>query len=50
MLYYVTRELHAYTIDRLLNSLQNSWLPPPEFIRTTTYETLFALRRAPIAN
>ncbi|MBA4096883.1 MAG: hypothetical protein C0484_08970 [Rhodospirillum sp.] len=50
MLYYVTREQHAYTIDRLLTSLQTSWLPPPEFIRTATYETLFALRRAPIAN
>ena len=50
MLYYVTRELHAYTIKRLLTSLQISWLPPPEFIRTATYETLFALRRAPIAH
>jgi hypothetical protein len=50
MLYYVTRELHAYTIDRLLDTMQDSWLPQPEFIRTTTYETLFALRRAPIAN
>ena len=50
MLYYVTRELHAYTIDRLLSSLQTSWLPRPEFIRTTTYETLFALRCAPVAN
>ena len=50
MLYYVTRELHAYTIDRLLSSLQTSWLPRPEFIRTATYETLFALRCAPVAN
>lgn len=50
MLYYVTRELHAYTIDRLLTSLETSWLPRPDFIRTTTYETLFAVKRAPIAN
>ena len=50
MLYYVTRELHAYTIERLLASLESSWLPRPDFIRTATYETLFALRHAPIAN
>jgi hypothetical protein len=50
MLYYVTRELHAYTIERLLDTLQDSWLPRPDFIRTATYETLFALRCAPIAN
>jgi hypothetical protein len=50
MLYYVTREQHAYTIDRLLSSFRDSWLPPPDFIRTATYETLFALRHAPIAN
>jgi hypothetical protein len=50
MLYYVTRELHAYTIDRLLTSLETSWLPRPRFMRTTTYETLFAVKRAPVAN
>jgi hypothetical protein len=50
MLYYVTREQHAYTINRLLGSFHDSWLPRPEFIRTATYETLFAVRRAPIAN
>ena len=50
MLYYVTREQHAYTIDRLLHSFRDSWMPRPDFIRTATYETLFALRRAPIAN
>jgi hypothetical protein len=50
MLYYVTREQHAYTIDRLLHSFRTSWMKRPDFIRTATYETLFALRCAPIAN
>jgi hypothetical protein len=49
MLYYVTREQHGYTIDRLLGSFKNSWLPRPDMARLS-YETLFALRRAPIGN
>ncbi|WP_119300859.1 hypothetical protein [Dongia deserti] len=49
MLYYVTREQHAYTIDRLLGSFKNSWLPRPAMQRLS-YETLFALKRAPIGN
>ncbi len=50
MLYYVTRELHAYTIDMLLGSFERSWLPRPDFLRPLSYETLFALKRAPIGN
>ena len=49
MLYYVTREQHSYTIDRLLGSFKGSWLPRPDMQRLS-YETLFALRRAPIGN
>jgi hypothetical protein len=50
MLYYVTRELHSYTIDRLLGSFENSWLPRPAFLEPLTYETLFSLKRAPLGN
>lgn len=50
MLYYVAREQHLYTIDRLLESLRRHWPKPPNFIRVVSYETLFALKRAPIAN
>ena len=50
MLYYVSRELHSYTIDRLLGSFENSWLPRPAFIQPVSYETLFTLRRAPLGN
>jgi hypothetical protein len=50
MLYYVTREQHSYTIDRLLASFTGEWLPRPAFIRTISYETLFDLKRAPIAS
>jgi hypothetical protein len=50
MLYYVTRELHAYTIDLLLGSFGQSWLPRPDFVQPLSYETLFALKRAPIGN
>ena len=50
MLYYVTRELHSYTIDRLLGSFDESWLPRPGFLQPISYETLFALERAPLGN
>lgn len=50
MLYYVTRELHSYTIDRLLGSFADSWLPRPAFVEAVSYETLFALKRAPLGN
>lgn len=50
MLYYVARELHLYTIDRLLGSLRQHWPKPPCFIRPVSYETLFAIKRAPIGN
>lgn len=50
MLYYVTRELHSYTIDGLLGSFGKSWLPRPDFVEVLSYETLFALKRAPVGN
>jgi len=50
MLYYVTRELHSYTIDKLLGSFATSWLPRPEFVQQVSYETLLALKHAPIGN
>lgn len=50
MLYYITREQHRYTIDQFLASLRRNWPNPPRFIRCLCYETLFALKRAPIGN
>jgi hypothetical protein len=50
MLYYVSRELHRYTIDRFLNSFRLSRLAPPPFLRVLSYETLLAVKRAPIGN
>lgn len=50
MLYYVTRELHSYTIDRFLNSCRQSKIAPPAFLRALTYETLLAVKHAPIGN
>jgi hypothetical protein len=50
MLYYVSRELHRYTIDRFLNSFRLCRLAPPEFLRVLSYETLLAVKRAPIGN
>src|ERR1700752_1369956 len=49
MLYYVVRELHRYTIDKFLRRLSASGRPAKN-IRVATYETLFALKRAPIGN
>lgn len=49
-LYYVAREQHRYTIDQFLASLRRNWPKPPRFIRGVSYETLFALKRAPIGN
>lgn len=49
-LYYVAREQHRYTIDQFLSSLRRNWPDPPRFIRCISYETLFALKRAPIGN
>jgi hypothetical protein len=50
MLYYVIRERSAGTINRLLKTLETSWLERPEFIRSVSYETLFSLKRAPVAS
>src|SRR5262245_6255516 len=49
MLYYVVRELHRYTIDKFLTGLSASGRPAHN-IGVATYETLFALKRAPIGN
>ena len=49
MLYYVVRELHRYTIDKFLNGLRGKQ-DVSEFVRVATYETLFALKRAPLGN
>jgi len=50
MLYYVAREQHRYTIDRFLQSLRWHWPKPARFIQAVGYETLFALKRAPVGN
>jgi hypothetical protein len=50
MLYYVTRELHAYTIDDFLRCFRSYGAAPPAFLRPLSYETLFALKRAPVGN
>ena len=50
MLYYVTRELHSYTIDRVIDAIPRVQLPRPDFLQAVSYETLFALKRAPIGN
>lgn len=50
MLYYVTRELHSYTIDDFLACFRSYGMAPPDFLRPISYETLFANRRAPIGN
>jgi len=49
MLYYVVREFHRYTIDKFLHSLRAKGCSS-EILRVATYETLFALKRAPIGN
>jgi len=50
MLYYVTRELHSYTIDDFLACFHRCGLAPPDFLRPVSYETLFANKRAPIGS
>ncbi|HEY3149601.1 MAG TPA: hypothetical protein VGJ75_24770 [Dongiaceae bacterium] len=50
MLHYVTRELHSYTIDRFIDSYRGSGVTLPVALRALSYETLLALRRAPIGN
>ncbi|HEY1383809.1 MAG TPA: hypothetical protein VGF43_09345 [Dongiaceae bacterium] len=50
MLYYVARELHRYTIDEFIEYFGRCGLKAPAFLRVLGYETLFANRRAPIAN
>lgn len=50
MLFYVTKERTSRTIRRLLKTLETSWQQRPAFIRPLSYETLFELKRAPIAN
>jgi hypothetical protein len=49
MLYYVVRELHRYTIDKFLNGLRGKQ-DASKIVQVATYETLFALKRAPIGN
>ena len=50
MLYYVTRELHSYTIDDFLTCFRQCGLAPPDFLRPLSYETLFANKCAPAGN
>jgi len=50
MLYYVARELHRYTIDEFIDYFGRCGLKAPAFLRVLGYETLFANKRAPIAN
>jgi len=50
MLYYVTRELHRYTIDRFLGAYRKAGVALPVAIRPVSYETLLAVKRAPIGN
>ncbi|HEX6119495.1 MAG TPA: hypothetical protein VFZ03_08575 [Dongiaceae bacterium] len=49
MLHYVVRERHRYTIDKFLHALRGR-PDAPKVVRVATYETLFALKRAPIGN
>ena len=50
MLHYVTRELHRYTIDAFLTAYRRAGVALPLAIRPVTYETLLALKRAPMGN
>jgi hypothetical protein len=50
MLHYVTRELHAYTIEEFLDCFRQCGLAAPDFLRPVTYESLLANKRAPIGN
>ncbi|WP_119300828.1 hypothetical protein [Dongia deserti] len=50
MLYYVTRELHSYTIDDFLACFRRCGLVAPDFVRPISYEALFANKCAPIGN
>jgi hypothetical protein len=43
------RELHRYTIDKFLHALRGK-KDASKIVRIATYETLFALKRAPIGN
>ena len=49
MLYYVARELHRYTIDKFLRGVRHR-AHASDVVQVATYETLFALKRAPIGN
>src|SRR5919108_466621 len=50
MLYYVAREQHRYTIDRLLRTIADAGRQPPDHLRVATYEGLLAVKRAPIGS
>ena len=50
MLYYVAREQHRYTIDRLLRTIAEAGRQPPDHLRVATYEGLLAVKRAPIGS
>ena len=50
MLHYVTRELHDYTIDAFLSAYRAARGALPVAVRPISYETLLAVRRAPIGN
>lgn len=50
MLHYVTRELHRYTIDAFLDAYREAGIALPLAIRPVSYETLLALKRAPVGN
>ncbi|MEZ5830987.1 MAG: hypothetical protein R3D05_07375 [Dongiaceae bacterium] len=50
MLHYVARELHRYTIDGFLDAYRKAGTTTPVSIRPVSYETLLALRCAPLGN
>ena len=50
MLYYVAREQHRYTIDRLLRTIREAGGQPPAHLRVASYEELLAVKRAPIGS
>jgi hypothetical protein len=50
MLHYVTRELHRYTIDKFLASYRVAGIALPIAIRPVSFETLLAVKRAPVGN
>lgn len=50
MLHYVARELHRYTIDGYLGAHRKAGVALPVHIRPVSYETLLAVKHAPVGN